>query len=65
VTPAATAFNGRFESAVMADDAGGDPDAPPEDDHAGGDYDHADPDRAGALHHVELCAADLDSYGQL
>ena len=49
----------------MADDAGGDPDAPPEDDHAGGDYDHADPDRAGALHHVELCAADLDSYGRL
>jgi len=24
------------------------------------DFDHADPDRAGRLHHVELCVADLD-----
>ncbi|PSQ09672.1 glyoxalase [Halobacteriales archaeon QS_5_68_33] len=56
----------------MADDAGGDPDAPPEDDRAdqttehavadhSSDHDHADPAHAGALHHVELCASDLDS----
>lgn len=25
------------------------------------DHDHADPDHAGALHHVELCASDLDA----
>lgn len=25
------------------------------------DFDHADPDHAGALHHVELSAADLDA----
>ena len=56
----------------MADDAGGDPDASPEDDRAdqntehavadhSSDHDYADPAHAGALHHVELCASDLDS----
>ncbi|WP_435063030.1 VOC family protein [Halobaculum sp. EA56] len=28
---------------------------------ASDDYDHADPDRAGQLHHVELYASDLDA----